>query len=75
MFENQQRDDVEALLKANAEFRHLYQRHRELDAKVHDADIGVLPIPETKLAVMKREKLYAKDRLQRIWDSRMQQTH
>lgn len=75
MFENQQRDDVEALLKTDAEFRHLYQRHRELDARVHDADIGALPIPETKLAVMKREKLYTKDRLQRIWDRRMQPRH
>ena len=44
MFENQQRDDVEALMKADAEFRRLYQHHRELDSKVHDADIGVLPI-------------------------------
>ncbi|HEX5306496.1 MAG TPA: YdcH family protein [Dyella sp.] len=75
MFENQQRDDVEALLKADAEFRRLYQRHRELDSKVHDADIGVLPIPDTKLSIMKREKLYAKDRLQRIWDARMQHRH
>jgi len=75
MFENQSRDDVEALLKSNKEFRALYQRHRELDSKVHDADIGVLPIPETKLAVMKREKLYAKDRLQRIWDAQLQRKH
>jgi uncharacterized protein YdcH (DUF465 family) len=75
MFENQQRDDIEALLKADAEFRRLYQRHRELDSKVHDADIGVLPIPEAKLSVMKREKLYAKDRLQRIWDAKMQRRH
>lgn len=75
MFENQQSDDVEALLKSNKEFRALYQRHRELDSKVHDADIGVLPIPESKLAVMKREKLYTKDRLQRIWDARTRTQH
>ena len=44
MFENQQRDDVEALMKADAEFRRLYLHHKELDSKVHDAEIGVLPI-------------------------------
>lgn len=70
MFENQQRDDVEALMKTDAEFRRLYQHHRQLDSKVHDADIGVLPIDAMTLAGMKREKLHAKERLQRMWDTR-----
>lgn len=67
MFENQQREDVEALLEADVEFRRLYQRHRQLDSKVHDAGIGVLPIDSGKLAVMKREKLMARERLERMW--------
>lgn len=75
MFENQQRDDVEALMKADAEFRRLYQHHRELDSKVHDAEIGVLPIPEATLSGMKREKLYAKERLQRMWDTHSRRAH
>jgi uncharacterized protein YdcH (DUF465 family) len=70
MFENQQRDDVEALMKADAEFRRLYQHHKELDSKVHDAEIGVLPIDDMTLSGMKKEKLHAKERLQRMWDSR-----
>jgi uncharacterized protein YdcH (DUF465 family) len=72
MFENQQRDDVEALMKANAEFRRLYQHHRELDSKVHDAEIGVLPLDDFTLASMKKEKLYAKTRLERMWEGRRQ---
>jgi uncharacterized protein YdcH (DUF465 family) len=71
MFENQQRDDVEALMKADAEFRRLYQHHQELDSKVHDAEIGVLPIDDMTLSGMKKEKLHAKERLQRMWDSRV----
>ena len=67
MFENQQRDDVEALMKADAEFRRLYQHHRELDSKVHDAEIGVLPMDGTTLNGMKREKMVAKERLLRMW--------
>jgi len=70
MFENQQRDDVEALMKADAEFRRLYQHHQELDSKVHDAEIGVLPIDDMTLSGMKKEKLHAKERLQRMWDNR-----
>lgn len=70
MFENQQRDDVEALMKADAEFRRLYQRHKQLDSKVHDADIGVLPIDDVTLSSMKKEKLLAKARLERMWESR-----
>ena len=67
MFESQQRDDIEALMKADAEFRRLYQHHKELDSKVHDAEIGVLPIDDATLMGMKKEKLLAKERLQRMW--------
>jgi len=70
MFENHQRDDVEAFMKANAEFRRLYQHHRELDSKVHDAEIGVLPIDDVTLVGMKKEKLHAKERLQRMWEAK-----
>lgn len=71
MFEAQH-DDVEALMKKDAEFRRLYQHHRELDSKVHDAEIGVLPMDEGTLASMKREKLQAKARLERMWEGRRQ---
>lgn len=75
MFENDQREDVEALMKADAEFRRLYQRHRELDSKVHDADTGVLPIDPVTLVDMKKEKLATKTRLERIWADRRQVVH
>lgn len=75
MFENQQRDDVEALMKADAEFRRLYQHHRQLDSKLHDADIGVLPIDDFTLSSMKKEKLQAKARLERMWESRRHLIH
>ncbi|MCE5233547.1 MAG: YdcH family protein [Mizugakiibacter sp.] len=75
MFENQQREDVEALMKANTEFRRLYQHHQELDSKVRDAELGVLPMDDTTLTTMKREKLRAKDRLLRMWDMHRGRTH
>jgi len=75
MFENQQRDDVEALMKQDAEFRRLYQRHKQLDSKVHDADIGVLPIDSVTLSSMKKEKLLAKAQLERMWADRSSLIH
>jgi uncharacterized protein YdcH (DUF465 family) len=75
MFENQQREDVEAFLDADPEFRRLYQQHRKLDSKVHDATSGVLPMDSARLAVMKRQKLQAKERLQRMWDTKAQRLH
>lgn len=75
MFENQQRDDVEALMKADAEFRRLYRHHQELDSKVRDAELGVLPIDDVTLGSMKKEKLHAKDRLLRMWDQRHEGVH
>jgi uncharacterized protein YdcH (DUF465 family) len=73
MFENQQRDDVEAFMRSDVEFRRLYQHHQELDSKVHDAEIGVLPIGDATLTGMKLEKLKAKSRLLRMWDKRYAQ--
>ncbi len=69
MFEGQPQTELEALMKANAEFRQLYYRHKELDKQVLDAELGVLPINDIRLVEMKREKLAAKDRLTRMYDA------
>ena len=60
--------ELDKLIKGHPEFKQLYQRHKELDKKVLDAELGVLPIDETTLSQMKREKLAAKDRLTRLYD-------
>lgn len=74
MFENQ-RDDVEALMDTDANFRRLYQRHKQLDSKVHDACIGVLPVDDATLTGMKKEKLRTKARLEHIWATRKPPVH
>ena len=53
MFEQNQKE-VEALMQSNAEFRSLYQRHKELDSKVRDAELGVLPMDDVTLHNMRR---------------------
>jgi uncharacterized protein YdcH (DUF465 family) len=69
MFEGQPQAELDAIMKSNNEFKQLYQRHKELDRQVLDAELGVLPIDDITLARMKREKLAAKDRLTRLYDS------
>ena len=69
MFEVQPQPEIDALIKANPEFKQLYQRHQVLDKKVMDAELGVLPIDDLTLGQMKREKLAAKDRLVRLYDA------
>ena len=69
MFEGHQQE-VESMMLSNAEFRVLYMRHRELDKQVLDAELGVLPLDDQTLSRMKREKLHAKDRLFRMYESR-----
>jgi uncharacterized protein YdcH (DUF465 family) len=69
MFEGQPQTEIDALIKADPEFKQLYQRHRELNKKVTDAELGVLPIDDTTLGQMKREKLAEKERLIRIYDA------
>ena len=70
MFEAHPKSEIEALLRNDNEFRQLYQRHRELDKQVLDAELGVLPLDDATLAKMKKEKLFAKDRLTRLFDQR-----
>jgi uncharacterized protein YdcH (DUF465 family) len=70
MFEGQPQSEVDAMMKTDPEFRQLYHRHRELDKQVLDAELGVLPVDDNTLGRMKREKLYAKDRLIRMFDAK-----
>ena len=67
MFESHSRDELDAIMKADSEFRQLYHRHKELDKQVLDAELGVLPLDDNTLAQMKREKLHAKDRLTQMY--------
>ena len=69
MFEERPQPEIDALIKSNPEFKQLYQRHKDLDKKVMDAELGVLPIDDTTLGQMKREKLAAKDRLIQLYDN------
>jgi uncharacterized protein YdcH (DUF465 family) len=68
MFEAHPQSEIEALCKSDNEFRQLYQRHKELDKQVLDAELGVLPLDDATLVRMKKEKLFAKDRLTRLYD-------
>jgi len=70
MFEGQPQTEIDALIKTDPEFKQLYQRHRELNKKVTDAELGVLPIDTATLGKMKREKLATKERLLKIYDAK-----
>ncbi len=65
MFEYDQ-DVVEELLNNDVTFRKLYESHRDLKDKVHEAEIGTLPLDDFTLARMKKEKLLYKDRMAAI---------
>jgi uncharacterized protein YdcH (DUF465 family) len=67
MFEGHQ-SEVEQMMQSNAEFRSLYMRHRELDKQVLDAELGVLPLDDMTLVRLKKEKLWAKDKLTHLWE-------
>ncbi len=68
MFEDRSQSEMDSLMKQSTEFRQLYFHHRELDKKVNDAELGILPLGDIELTQMKREKLAAKERLIRLAD-------
>lgn len=67
MFENQ-REQMEQLLKGNEEFRKLYNHHQQLEKRVLAAELGTAPMENLALNQLKREKLRTKDQLTRIMD-------
>jgi uncharacterized protein len=70
MFEGQPQSEVEEMMKSDPEFRTLLNRHRQLNRQVLDAELGVLPVDDTTLTNMKKEKLFAKSKLTRLFDRR-----
>lgn len=71
MFEAFPQVEIEAMLKRDTEFRQLFRRHQELDKQVLDAELGVLPLDGMTVARMKREKLFAKERLISMFEQRV----
>lgn len=67
MFANRQ-GEVQSLLNNNIEFRRLFNKHQELDKRVHEAEIGTEPIDDLALIQLKKEKLWAKDRMAYMLD-------
>lgn len=65
MFEHH-REQMEALLKENEQFRKLYNHHQQLEKRVLAAEYGTAPMEDLALNQLKREKLRAKDQLSRI---------
>ena len=67
MFEYDQ-EIVDTLLESSNEFKDLYQQHHDLKQKVRDAELGVHPIDDLTLGHMKKEKLFAKDKMATLID-------
>ena len=67
MFEHRQ-NQMEQLLRDNAEFRRIYNRHQELEKRVTAAETGTAPMADLSLTRLKKEKLMAKDQLAHMMD-------
>ena len=68
MFEHR-REKMERLMRENEEFLRIFNRHQELDKRVTAAETGTAPMEDLALTQLKKEKLWAKDRLARIMDT------
>lgn len=67
MFENR-KDQMEAMLKNDDDFRRLYNQHQRLEKRVAAAENGTAPMEDLALNELKREKLRAKDQLTRMME-------
>jgi len=68
MFEHRQQA-MEKLMKENEDFRRIFNRHQQLDKRVTAAELGTAPMEDLALNRLKKEKLWAKDRLAQIMDT------
>jgi len=68
MFEHRQ-NIMDDLMKGNEDFLRIYNRHQELDKRVSAAESGTAPMEDLALNKLKKEKLYAKDKLATYMDA------
>ena len=68
MFEHRQ-NEMDELIKENEDFRRIYTRHQELDKRVTAAELGTAPMEDLALNQLKKEKLWAKDKLAILMDA------
>jgi len=68
MFEHRQ-NELEELIKENEDFRRIYNRHQALDKRVTAAELGTAPMEDLALNQLKKEKLWAKDKLATYMDA------
>jgi len=68
MFEHRQ-NEMDELIKENEDFRRIYDRHQELDKRVTAAELGTAPMEDLALNQLKKEKLWAKDKLAIFMDA------
>jgi uncharacterized protein YdcH (DUF465 family) len=59
-------ETLDKLLAENDGFRAMYERHAELNKKVDKAGRGELPLSDSALMEMKKEKLALKDQMTEI---------
>lgn len=69
MFEHRQ-EVMEKLMKENEDFRRIFNRHQELDKRVEEAELGTAPMDDLALNQLKKEKLWAKDKLAYLMDAK-----
>ena len=67
MFEGQSTADVEALIKSDPEFRQLYRHHQQLNSKVMDAELGVLPIDDVTVPRLRAYWKQTERAAARLW--------
>jgi len=68
MFEHRQ-NKMDELMKENEDFRRIYNRHQALDKRVSAAELGTAPMEDLALNQLKKEKLWAKDKLAMFMDA------
>ncbi len=68
MFEHRQ-NLMDELMKGNEDFRRMYNRHQQLDKRVTAAEMGTAPMDDLALNKLKKEKLWAKDKLATFMDA------
>ena len=68
MFEHRQ-EVMERLMKESEDFRRIFNRHQQLDKRVSEAELGTAPMEDLALNQLKKEKLFAKDRLAYLMDT------
>lgn len=60
------KNEIHDLKQSNKHFANIFDKHNDLDKKIEHANLGDIPMTDTEIETLKKEKLLLKDEVYKM---------